>query len=83
MSYPGYNDHMRWLIGILLAIAGAFLAAQIGLVVAGDFIFRAADGTHLPGCGNVGIEPGLFIGFALGAAAGVWVGRLPSSEKSS
>ncbi len=74
---------MRWLIGILLAIVGAYLGAQIGFAVASDFIFRAADGTHIPGCGNVGMEPGLLIGFALGTATEVWLGRPPCSEKGS
>lgn len=68
-------------MGISTALLGALVGAQIGFVVADDFIFRAADGTLIPGCGNVGMEPGLFIGLALGVTAGVWLGRWPCFEK--
>jgi hypothetical protein len=66
---------MKWLLGISMTLGGAFFGGLLGLVVASDFIFRAADGARLPGCGNVGMEPGVLIGFALGAGAGVWFGR--------
>jgi hypothetical protein len=66
---------MKWILGILLALIGAAVGAQVGLAVADSYIFRAEDGTRLPGCGNVGMEPGMLIGLVLGVTAGVWLGR--------
>jgi hypothetical protein len=63
----------KLLIAIGTAFAGAVVGGFVGLWIAGYYIFRAADGSHLPGCGNVGMDPGMVIGLVLGTAAGIWI----------